>query len=253
MHIEDKVVVVTGAGNGIGREVTLEVLRRGGRVAALDRDERGLGETAALAGGAGGRLSTHPVDITDRAAVDALPAAVVAGHGAVAALVNVAGVIHRFAPLRDLTVPEMERVMAVNYWGTVHTTRAFLPLLLERPVAALVNVSSMGALVPAPWQGAYGASKAAVKAFTEALQAELQGTAVVVTAVYPGAVRTDIVTNSGLEDLPAALQAAPTTTRPQDAGRQIVEAIEQRAARVLIGDDAHHADRLSRLDPAPAR
>ena len=90
MNIAGKVFVVTGAGNGIGREVTLQLLRSGASVAGVDLNADGLAETVALAA-AGNRLSTHTVNITDRDAVEALPAAVADIHGAVDGIVNVGG------------------------------------------------------------------------------------------------------------------------------------------------------------------
>lgn len=250
MRIAGQVFVVTGGGNGIGREVVLELIRRGARVAAVDRRREFLDETARLALPA--RVVTYDVDITDRGAVEALPERVIADLGQVDGVVNVAGIIQRFVPITDLAIDEIERVMAVNFWGTLYVDKAFLPHLLTRPEASVVNVSSMGALVPVPGQGAYGASKAAVKLLTECLFAELQGTRVTVTEVFPGAVGTQITENSGVAApaMPAGVQ--PRFTTAPDAGRQIVEAIARGDARVLIGGDARMLDRLSRLAPTRA-
>lgn len=256
MEVSGKVFVVTGGGNGIGREVVLGLLRRGARVAAVDLSADGLAGTAQLAR-AGKRLTTHASDITDRERMVALAGEVVAAHGAVDGLVNVAGIIQPFVRVADLSFEAIERVMNVNFWGTVNTTKAFLPLLLERPAAALVNVSSMGALAPVPGQAAYGASKAAVKLLTEALWAELRDTPVSVTVVFPGGVATNITGNSGVE-VPGGQQAAgkggrtPKTTAPADAGEQIIAGIEKGSYRVVIGSDARMLDRLSRLVPRRA-
>jgi NAD(P)-dependent dehydrogenase (short-subunit alcohol dehydrogenase family) len=254
MEIRDHVLVVTGGGNGIGREVVLALLAQGARVAAVDLRPDGLAETARLAA-AGDRLSTHTADVSDPTAVAALPAAVVAAHGQVDGVVNVAGIIQRFARVVDLPDGEIERVMAVNFWGVVHVSTAFLPHLLERPAACLVNVSSMGALTPVPGQAAYGASKAAVKLFTEGLYAELRGTPVAVTVVFPGGVGTQIAQNSGAT-IPgaqerSAAQAGKLTT-PADAATQIVRAVRTGPYRVTIGRDARMLDRLSRLAPRRA-
>jgi short-subunit dehydrogenase len=252
MEIANKVFVVTGGGNGIGREVVLALLNGGGRVAAVDLREEGLAETAALAA-AGDRLSTHPVDISDRKAVEKLPAAVQKAHGAVDGLVNVAGIIHQFKPISELTFDEIERVINVNFWGTVNTVKTFLPALLERPAASVVNVSSMGALVPFPGQSAYGASKAAVKLFTEGLYAELRGTKVAMTVVFPGAVGTNITGNSGVKMAGAAAGGANMKmTTAASAGAQIVEAIEKGTYKLRIGGDSKLLDRLARLMPQRA-
>lgn len=254
MRVAGKVFVVTGGGNGIGREVVLGLLARGGRVAAVDLSEAGLAETEGLAKSAGDRLTTHVLNITDRPAVEKLPDAVIAAHGQVDGLVNVAGIVQRFVRVQDLGYDEIERVMAVNFWGVVNMAKAFLPVLLARGEASLVNVSSMGALAPVPGQSMYGASKAAVKLFTEALSAELRGTNVAVTVVFPGGVATNILGNSGVS---MARRAGSSGTRsklttPEDAGRQIVEAIEKGSYRVRIGGDARMLDRLSRLMPERA-
>lgn len=117
----------------------------------------------------------------------ALPEAVVAHHGHLDGLLNVAGVIQEFVPFAELSPEAMHRVVDVNLWGTVHTTQVCLPHLVERPEACVVNVSSMGGLVPVPGQTLYGASKAAVRLLTEGLYAELRGTAVAVSVAFPGA------------------------------------------------------------------
>lgn len=255
MEVKDKVFVVTGGGNGMGREVVLGLLARGAKVAAVDLSEEALRGTVELAKGAEGRLSTHAVNVTDRKAVLELPKAVVATHGTVDGVLNIAGIIQKFVRIKDLGFEDIEKVMNVNFWGVVNMTKAFLPLLLERPSAAVLNVSSMGGFLPVPGQAAYGASKAAVKLFTEALYAESQGTNLQVTVVFPGGVSTNITQNSGV-DVPNADQMAkgktPKTTTPAEAGKQIIDGLESGAFRVRIGADAKLMDRLSRLMPRKA-
>ena len=254
MQIADKVFVVTGGGNGMGREVVLQLLSRGARVAAVDLSEAGLAETAELAN-AGTNLTTHAVNVSDRKAVLALPAAVIKAHGQVDGVFNVAGIIQPFVKIQDLDFEVIERVMNVNFWGVLNMSKAFLPELLKRPEAGLLNVSSMGGFLPVPGQAAYGASKAAVKLLTEALFAELQGTKVSVTVVFPGGVGTNITQNSGVE-IPNLEELTkgktPKTTTPADAGRQIIEGMEKGTFRVLIGSDAKFMDRFSRLNPKRA-
>lgn len=255
MQITDRVFVVTGGGNGMGREVAIELIRRGARVAAVDLSEAGLAETAGLASAPEGRLTTHVVNVADRAAVLALPDAVLAAHGQLDGLLNIAGIIQPFVKIQDLDFDIIERVMNVNFWGVVNMTKAFLPVLLDRPSAAILNVSSMGGFLPVPGQAAYGASKAAVKLFTEALYAELQGTGVAVTVVFPGGVATHITENSGVTvpNMAAMTEGKmPKTTSPVEAGREIIDALEKGSFRRRIGSDARLMDRLSRLAPRRA-
>ncbi len=254
MRVAGKVVVVTGAGSGIGRAVALEALIRGARVAAVDRNPETLEETATLAV-AGGRLSTHVLDITDKSAVAGLPADVAARHGAVDGLIHCAGIIQPFVRLKDLDDAAIDRVFAVNWWGTLHLTRTFLPVLLDRPEGHIVNVSSMGGFLPVPGQTIYGASKAAVKLLTEGLHAECRGTRVHVTVVFPGAVATNITTNSGVDipltgiDVEAQMRR---TTSPAKAAQIILTGMEKDAYRVMVGRDATMMDALYRLSPRRA-
>src|SRR5690606_29749305 len=245
MDVKNKVIVVTGGGNGMGREVVLGLLARGARVAAVDLSEAGLAETVELAKAAEGRLSTHVLNVADRKAVMKFPAAVEKAHGQVDGLVNVAGIIQKFIKIAELSFEEIERVMDVNFWGVVNMTKAFLPALLARPEASVVNVSSMGGFLPVPGQATYGASKAAVKLFTEALYAETRGTNLSVTVVFPGGVGTNITQNSGVDipnmgDVESGKQRKVVS--PADAGRQIIEGLEKGSFRVLIGSDAKMMD-----------
>ncbi|WP_131106193.1 SDR family NAD(P)-dependent oxidoreductase [Ornithinimicrobium sufpigmenti] len=266
MQVQNKVFVVTGAGNGIGLEVVLDLLRRGGRVAAVDLREESLvdlGQRVKV----GERLTLHTLDITDRQAVEALPEQVLQAHGHIDGLLNVAGIIQEFVPFADLSYEQMERVLGVNLWGVVHTSKAFLPHLLERPEACLVNVSSMGGFAPVPGQTMYGASKAAVKLLTEGLYSELRETPVTVTIVFPGAIETEITSNSGVlmpgratpeeaatQDVEAGDKGSRRRIMPaRDAARKIVEdAVKKGEYRVTVGRDAAMLDRLSRLAPQRA-
>jgi NAD(P)-dependent dehydrogenase (short-subunit alcohol dehydrogenase family) len=254
MKIANKVLVVTGAGSGIGREVVLEALRREARVAACDINEDSLAETRAAAA-AGGQLSTHVVNVADRAAVEALPAAVSQHHGALDGIVHCAGIIQPFVRLKDLDYAAIDRVFAVNWLGTLYLTKTLLPMLLARPEGHIVNVSSMGGFLPVPGQTVYGASKAAVKLLTEGLHSECEGTSVRVTVVFPGAVATNITANSGVEIPVAGADAEKMARRvtPADkAARVILDGMERDAYRVLVGGDAKLMDRLYRLNPRRA-
>ncbi|MFV0453106.1 MAG: SDR family NAD(P)-dependent oxidoreductase [Propioniciclava sp.] len=253
MQIPGKVFVVTGGGSGIGREVAVQLTRAGARVAAVDLNADSLEETHTLAG-AGDRLTIHPVNVTDADQVAALPEAVLAGHGQVDGLLNIAGIIQRFLPFAELSLADIEKVMNVNFYGVVATMKAFLPHLLQRPEAALVNVSSMGGFLPVPGQTIYGASKAAVKLMSEGMRAELQDTPVRVTIVFPGAVGTNISRNSGI-DMPAAdtdQAAAHKTTSAAEAAATIIKGMAKGSYHVFVGADARAMDALTRLVPERA-
>ena len=251
MQISGKVFVVTGAGSGIGRATALQLLGRGAEVAAVDLREDTL-EALSQTARAGSRLSLHALNVADREAVVALPDAVLAAHGHVDGLLSIAGIIQPFVSVADLPLADAERIMAVNFWGTYYVDTAFLPLLSQRPEACLVNVSSMGALVPVPGQGVYGASKAAVQLLTECLYAELADSHIAVTVVIPGAVGTHISENSGVQAPRMREGTTPKMMSADDAAAQIIEAVRKGTFRVLIGGDARMLDRLSRVAPVRA-
>ncbi|HSJ28630.1 MAG TPA: SDR family NAD(P)-dependent oxidoreductase [Acidimicrobiia bacterium] len=253
MKLAGKVVVVTGGGNGIGREVVLELLRRDARVAAVDIRRDSLDETAELAG-AGDRLATFVVDITDRAATVDLPGRVIEKFGAVDGVLNVAGIIQPFVKLADLDYDAIERVVDVNLYGTIHVVKAFLPYLLQRPEAHIGNVSSMGGFLPVPGQTVYGATKAAVKLLTEGLYAELLETDVAVSVILSGAVATEITSNSGVAvpvSDPDQASRFPTTSAA-DAATIILDGIENDAFHIYVGRDSRLMGILSRLAPKRA-
>jgi short-subunit dehydrogenase len=255
MKIFQKTIVVTGAGSGIGKALSLALLQGGARVAAVDIQEAGLASLQSAAAKAADRLSLHQLDISNRNAAEALPAAVVAAHGQVDGLINNAGIIQPFVKVHELDYAVIEKVMNVNFYGTLYLTKAFLPFLLKRPEAHIVNISSMGGFLPVPGQSIYGSAKAAVKLFTEGLHAELAGSQVRVTIVFPGAIATNITTNSGVE-VPKMASANKTKSfkalPAQKAAALILAGMEKNAFRVLVGSDARFMDLIYRLHPRRA-
>lgn len=252
MKIANKTFVVTGSGNGIGRETTLQLLQQGAKVAGFDLSEDGLKGTAKLAQ-AGERFSTHIVDITKLDAVKKAHDAVLKQHGQIDGLLNIAGIIQKFVPVNDLSIEEIEKVITVNLYGVINTVKIFLPTLIARPEACLINVSSMGAYTPVPGQSVYGATKAAVQALTNGLHSELMKTNVHVSTVFPGAIGTNIAQNSGvMSDADAAnAETGPDIkmTSPEEAGQVMVKTVQKNPYYAFIGSDAKMLNRLSRLAP----
>jgi NAD(P)-dependent dehydrogenase (short-subunit alcohol dehydrogenase family) len=255
MKIKNSTVVITGAGSGMGRAMTLEVIRRGGRVAAIDLRRENLDETRRLAGTSPndielGRIETFHLDITSRDEVSRLPEQITSALGIPDILINNAGIIQPFVRINELSFDDIERVMNVNFYGSVNMIKAFLPVLLKRPHAHILNVSSMGAYAPVPGQSAYGASKAAIKLLTEGLRSELLDTNVGVTIAFPGSIATNIAANSGLvTDSSSQSEIKIKTTSADKAATIMIDAIESNRGRVTVGSDAKFMDRLSRLNP----
>jgi short-subunit dehydrogenase len=252
MNIKNKTFLVTGAGSGIGRELALILLERGAKVAAVDIREENLLETKKLATTNSENIFTFVVDIANKEAVNALPEKIIAKCSNIDGVINNAGIIQPFVKVVDLDYEAIEKVMNVNFYGTLYMTKAFLPLLLKRPEGYIVNVSSMGGFLPVPGQSVYGASKAAVKLLTEGLYAELKNTNVHVTVVFPGATNTNISVNSGIQSEKSKdnSQKSDFPTLPaKTAAEIIVSSIEKNKPMVFAGKDSKMMNFLYRLNP----
>ncbi len=254
MKVMNKVIVVTGAGGGIGSALVMNLLSKGATVAAVDLNEKALKGLVKKAN-AGDKLSIYPLDLTNLEEVEALPEKVFKKHGAVDGIINNAGIIHAFVEISELSYEKIKQVMDINFYGTLYMVKSFLPHLLERPEGHIVNISSMGGFLPVPGQSIYGASKAAVKLMTEGLHSELMDTNVHVTVVFPGGVATNITGNSGVDmsKLASGDQASRyKVLQPEEAAIIIIEGMEKNKYRVLAGSDAVMMDRLYRLMPKKA-
>lgn len=249
MKLHNTTWVVTGATGGIGEALVTQLLQRGARVAALDISEEKLSELRTKTG-AGDELSLHTSDITDRATIAALPETVIAHHQTVDGVINCAGIIQPFVKINELDFSAIERVMNINFYGTLNVTKAFLPYLLKRPEGYVANVSSMGGFLPVPGQSAYGASKAAVKLLTEGLYAELLSTNVHVSTIFPGATKTDISKNSGVQ---APGDTSDDSSFPMlpasDAARIMLDGIEKNKPQIFTGKDSRTMNKLYRMAP----
>ncbi|MBI1223016.1 MAG: SDR family NAD(P)-dependent oxidoreductase [Bacteroidetes bacterium] len=253
MKLNSKIIVVTGAGSGMGRQLSLQLLRKGARVAMADIRQENLEETRSLAGKDGEKLSLHLVDISKKEQVEQFPSQVIEAHGNVDGIINNAGIIQPFIHVNELDYEKIDRIMQINFYGALYMIKAFLPHLLQRPEAHIANVSSMGGFIPFPGQTIYGASKAAVKLLSEGLYAELKNTNVRVTVIHPGAVNTNISENSGVKlNIPAEGAKIPPMLQPDKAAEIMLDAIEKNKFRVMVGKDARMLDILYRFNPRRA-
>jgi NADP-dependent 3-hydroxy acid dehydrogenase YdfG len=247
--IRGKVVAVTGAASGIGRALAQALVERGAHVALADNDERGLRETAELLAGPVG-ISTHVVDVRDRAAVERYAAAVKEQHGGADVIINNAGVtVH--ASLERASYDDIEFVLDVNLWGVIYGTKAFLPLFRERGAGHIVNVSSINAFIPFANNGPYNISKYAVHGLNETLMQELRGEPIRVTSVHPGGIQTNIANNARhLSEREAKLFGKIAMTSAPACAKVILRAIEKNQERVFVGLDAKFMAMAKRAVPA---
>ena len=243
----DKVVVITGAGSGIGRALAQNLGARGARLALSDVDEAGLAQTAELVESAGGKpVKRDRLDTSDRDAFARYALDVKQHFGTVNVVINNAGVALA-GDLTDLDYPDIDWIIGVNFWGVVHGTKEFLPHLIESGDGYLVNLSSLFGLISMPGQSMYNASKYAVRGMTESVREEMliAGHRVGVTAVHPGGIKTSIARSSRVSSKDDQAATAKffdeklAKMTPERAAEIIVAGIERRKPRVLVGLDAH--------------
>lgn len=255
LELAGSTTVITGAANGMGADIARLLAARGVHLALLDHDGAALSVVAAELRGT--RVTTHVVDLRDDDAVFANAAEIAAVHPRVNALITCAG-SSMLGDLDQLTMEEMRWLTDVNLWGTVSITKALLPALRAAPSAHITHLASVYALAAPAGRIPYAISKFAVRAFSEALRHELEGTTVTVGAVYPAGVRTGIILHGryaaridpAVAARAAAAQAAMYHTEPADAAARIVRATERRSPRTMVGREARLIDVLTRLAPS---
>jgi short-subunit dehydrogenase len=253
--LEDKVVVITGAGSGIGRALALNLARRGSLLALSDVDETGLAETVAQVRKAGAvTVRSDRLDVADRDAFGRYALDVVQEFGRVNVIINNAGVALA-GDFNDLEYNDIDWIVGVNLWGVVHGTKEFLPHLIASGDGHVVNLSSLFGLVSMPGQSMYNATKYAVRGMTEALREEMliAGHPVGVTAVHPGGIKTAIARNARVSAKESKEQTAHlfdeklARMTPERAAEIIVNGILKNRARVLVGIDAHAVHHFAKL------
>ena len=248
-RLDDKRIVITGAGSGMGRAYATEFAREG--VAGLilcDVDEDGLAETVELVASLGDPpVFTRLVDVADEAAMFDFAAASRAALGDAHIVINNAGIAGSTELAVETSVKAIEHVFAVNFYGVVHGTLAFLPQLEAVEEAALVNISSIFGLVGVPGNADYCATKFAVRGYTETLMAELADSHIQIHLVHPGGIDTNIVQGTAVADDPEAMKLFKTA--PEDVAQAVIEAIRHDRRRVVTGHLAGRARFLHNFVP----
>jgi short-subunit dehydrogenase len=252
-NLTDKIVIVTGAASGIGRELAVALSQLQTKLILVDRNTEELNNTAQLLHSSS-RAFLFTLDVSDKEAIIKFRDEVIGKFGYIDVLINNAGIA--LAPLEFSDIPEndFDKVININLHGTIWMSRAFLPTLLTRKESSLVNISSVFGLFGVPKQTAYCTSKYAVRGFTESLRVELKHSNIGITCVHPGGIKTNIVRSSifyNKNDKETVISEFDKVakTSPEKASKAIINAILKKKKRITIGPDAKLIYFFSRLYP----
>ncbi len=254
---KDKVVVITGAGSGIGRELAKALSNEGAQLALSDINEEGLKETAALCKDKA--VFTHVFDVSNKTAYQEFAQKVLQHYKQVDVVFNNAGVALGKAKITDISYEEFEWLMNINFWGVVYGIKEFLPSLMEQKEAAIINISSLFGLAGIAEQTPYCSSKFAVRGLSEALRMELIGTPVKVFTVHPGGIKTNIANNARITEKDDAKKAKDVLDKfnqnalrhtADKAAKIIIDGVKSGEEKIMIGAETYMADTLIKLFPA---
>ena len=260
-NFKNKVAAITGAGSGIGQQLAILLAKQGCHLSLSDINEKGLQQTVELLKPYSTiTVTTKKLDVSDREAVKQWAQETVQDHGSVNLIFNNAGVALG-STVEGATYEDLEWIVGINFWGVVYGTKEFLPFIKQTQDGHIINISSLFGLTAQPTQSAYNATKFAVRGFTESLRQELdiEKSGVSSLCVHPGGIRTNIAKSAKMSDSLNSLGMDPTKsiqnfdkllrTPPEEAARQILQAVLKDKRRLLIGSDAKILDAFQRVFP----
>ncbi|MEO4112034.1 SDR family NAD(P)-dependent oxidoreductase [Acinetobacter pittii] len=260
-NFKNKVAAITGAGSGIGQQLAILLAKQGCHLSLSDINEKGLQQTVELLKPYSNiTVTTKKLDVSDREAVKQWAQETVQDHGSVNLIFNNAGVALG-STVEGATYEDLEWIVGINFWGVVYGTKEFLPFIKQTQDGHIINISSLFGLTAQPTQSGYNATKFAVRGFTESLRQELdiEKSGVSSLCVHPEGIRTNIAKAAKMSDSLSSLGMDPAKsiqnfdkflrTPPEEAARQILDAVLKNKRRLLIGSDAKFLDALQRLFP----
>lgn len=254
--LENRVVVITGAGSGIGRALAQAFAEQGSHLALVDVNPSALSETARLLEqNRSIRITQHCCDVSDREAMKALPESIQQQHGAIHILFNNAGVTIN-KTFEDNSMQDIDFVMGINLWGVLYGCHYFLPYLKAQDEAHIVNTSSLAGFFGMPNQSTYCLTKAAVKSLSETLRVELAHYNIGVTSIHPGTIRTNILRSAAGKsgsNMDTTNKLAGLMERygmpPEKLANKVVKAVLKNKMQIRVGFDSYLGDWLKRLFP----
>lgn len=249
---KNKVVVITGAGSGIGRALAEAFACDGAKLALNDYQPTTLNDTVAVCQQKGVTVFAKSFDVSNRDEMKTFAVDVVQYFGGVDVVINNAGIGLGDYLFHEMDLAHFERVMQINFFGVLYGSHAFIPYLLKQQEAALVNISSIFGLTGIAKSSAYCASKFAVHGLNQCLVQEYKGTGLQIHSVHPGGINTNIGKNSLDYTANAShdeFQKQFLKISPDDAAQIIISGIRKNKRKILIGGEAHQLDFATRLMP----
>jgi len=211
MNYSGKVVVITGASSGIGKESAKEFAKLHASLVLVSRDRAKLEDIAKELSKYKTEILICQCDVSQKDQVSKMNKEVLEKFGTIDVLVNNAG-FGIYSMIKDTKIEEIESQMATNYFGMVYCTKTFLPKMLENKSGHIVNVASVAASFGIPAMASYCASKFAMLGFSESLYHELRGTGVGITVVSPIMVRTNFFNHDSFGKMPRYTMALNANT-----------------------------------------
>lgn len=230
MELSGKITLLTGASRGIGREIALAFARKGGKLVLAGRNEDAVNETRASVERAGGEAIVVAGDVTDAHWRQSVIEKTEQTYGGLDILVNNAGVVSA-GGLENLSETDVEQQLKINLMAPIMLTRAALPALRKSQGAAIVNISSIFGLLGMPFYATYGATKAGIAHFGEAMRRELVDQGIHVMTVFPGATDTPMMETAGLGD-----KAGFAYDTPEAVAQALLEGLEADHLTVVRAD-----------------
>ena len=227
-QFQDKVVVVTGGGRGIGRATAIEFAAEGAALILAGRRMDALRTAASECREAGGRAETARCDVVVEADLEALVEKTLNHYGKIDVLVNNAGVVAG-GRLDEISPEDVRRMVEVNLWAPVRLAQLVLPAMREARSGSIVNISSLAGRFGLPYYSTYCASKFAMRGFSESLRREVRPDGIHVMAVFPGGTATDMIENVEFDRLGMQIATA------QQVAQAIVRGVRSRQSEVFIG------------------
>lgn len=254
-QLTDKVIVITGAGSGIGLELAKCCASYGAKLALNDWNEETLQNVLQSLQASGADCIGSAFDVSDRSAMEHFAAKIWDKYGRIDVVINNAGVAMFAQSALEADFSIYQNLAQVNMWGVLHGAQVFLPYLERGNQGTLVNISSLFGLIGFAYQAPYVMTKFAVRGLTETLRQEYAHSNITICCVHPGGIKTNLIHNIDHEDQYqkshlAGLFDKVAVTTAEKAAAKIVRGIRRGKRRIIVGPDARLMDIMSRLFPS---